>query len=397
MIKIFKKENLLILKYSADSPWVISKLRDNKEISLKKRAFIFLENDLLIQKTLKDQDDYDVDTEFVLGTLTNKKYFQIKGRILGIEQDVYLYKDLDITERFFIGVRDISIFKKISNVITENIYIGGNIQGAMPVDEFQQLLKDFPNTYEINKYVDARLASVLSNYFDSASEVEEKYNRYMNKKPSIKGYNLPKLFKENEVVKYKTILKKLELMLVDEDKYNEKQWQNEILQIILLLYPKYIYAFKEAPVRDQYQGKDREIDFLLIDSNGNTDIIEIKRPQNKKIITASQYRDNYIPRRDLSGTVMQVEKYIFHLNKSGIRGENRLSKKYRNRLTSNFKIKITNPSGMIIMGRDNLLSQDQKNDLEVVKRKYKNVIDIITYDDLIRRLKSIITAWENKN
>ena len=53
-------------------------------------------------------------------------------------------------------------------------------------------------------------------------------------------------------------------------------------------------------------------------------------------------------------------------------------------------IKITNPSGLIIMGRDNNLTAIQKQDFEVIKRKYKNVIDIITYDDLISRLKFTI-------
>lgn len=39
------------------------------------------------------------------------------------------------------------------------------------------------------------------------------------------------------------------------------------------------------------------------------------------------------------------------------------------------------------MGRENKLSSDQKKDFEVVKRKYKNIIDIITYDNLIERLE----------
>jgi hypothetical protein len=47
-------------------------------------------------------------------------------------------------------------------------------------------------------------------------------------------------------------------------------------------------------------------------------------------------------------------------------------------LAENFKIKITNPSGLIIMGRTVGLSEEQIQDFEVIKRKYKNVIDIIT-------------------
>jgi hypothetical protein len=42
------------------------------------------------------------------------------------------------------------------------------------------------------------------------------------------------------------------------------------------------------------------------------------------------------------------------------------------------------------MGRENNLSVEQKRDFEVVKRKYKNVMDIMTYDSLINRLKTTI-------
>ena len=182
-------------------------------------------------------------------------------------------------------------------------------------------------------------------------------------------------------------------MLADENSYSEAQWQNELLQIVLLLYPKYIYVFKEAPVRDTYNNTNRNIDYLLVDSSGNTDIVEIKKPFDKCVVTNRTYRDNYIPLRELSGTVMQIEKYIFYLNKWGRKGEEKLTEHYKDQVSPGFKIKITNPSGLIITGRTKGLTQEQIQDFEVIKRKYKNVIDIITYDDLIERLKLLIGRW----
>lgn len=88
---------------------------------------------------------------------------------------------------------------------------------------------------------------------------------------------------------------------------------------------------------------------------------------------------------------MQIEKYIFYLNKSGKEIENKLTKKYKNELPDNLEIKITNPNAIIIMGRDNKMDENQLHDFEIIKRKYKNVIDIFTYDDLLRRLKMIIS------
>ncbi len=216
----------------------------------------------------------------------------------------------------------------------------------------------------------------------------------MNKKISRKGDNLTDMFLDSELIKYEIILRKLEEMLKNENKYIEKQWQKEILQIILLLYPKYIHVFPEAPVRDTYNNKNRSIDYLLVDSVGNTDIIEVKRPFGNDIVSKKQFRDNYIPIKELIGTVMQVEKYIFYLNKCGKKGENKLTEKYKEILPSGLKIKITNPNGIIIMGRDNKLSSIQKQDFEIVKRKYKNIIDIMTYDDLLRRLQFIIAKFK---
>jgi hypothetical protein len=82
------------------------------------------------------------------------------------------------------------------------------------------------------------------------------YQKYLNKKVSKKGSNIQFEYSKIEVLKYKSILKKLTLMLDAEESYTESQWQEELLQIILLLYPKYIYLFKEVPVRDTYSNKD---------------------------------------------------------------------------------------------------------------------------------------------
>ncbi|WP_173968464.1 Shedu anti-phage system protein SduA domain-containing protein [Flavobacterium collinsii] len=44
----------------------------------------------------------------------------------------------------------------------------------------------------------------------------------------------------------------------------------------------------------------------------------------------------------------------------------------------------------VIMGREKKLSNEQNKDFEVAKRKYKNVIDIISYDDLLNILRFTI-------
>lgn len=280
--------------------------------------------------------------------------------------------------------------RTIDTNINESVYIGGENETILPFKEFQKLIKSFPTTHEIRLYRSAKVTSIISNYFDSVKDKESHYKKYINSKSIRIESNLKSTFKDSEILKYSTLLDRLRTMLNNEVKYSEDQWQSEISELILLIYPKYIKAIKELRFKDVYSGKTRRLDFGLIDFMGNLDIMEIKIPFEKSIVSQSQYRDNHIPNRDLSGAVMQIEKYIFYLNKIGRQGEIDLNKKYQTDLPDKLEIKIVNPSAMIIMGRDNQLIKSQLDDFEVIKRKYKNVIDIFTYDELLRRLEILI-------
>lgn len=401
MIKFRKELNLLILSYSPtdSSEWVHELLTKKESFELKK-TFIFTNEDLYEDNDDEDEFDLFDNVEFVLGHIINQ-YYLINGEKLGINHNVYVSTELNVKKEHFITHNNISIFRKIANLVNQDIYIGGKQANNLPLEEFEKLVKSFPNTYEIKKYVNARLSVILRNYFESTPDSVKDYERYMNLKSSLKGNSLKNIFRDSELNKYIIIREKLKNMLSNEIKYNEKQWQSEILEILLLIFPKYILVFEEVKVRDTYNNKDRKLDYLLIDSGGNVDIVEIKKPFDNSIVTKTQYRDNYIPMRELSGTVMQIEKYIFYLNKWGRDGENWLTKKYKNEIPENFQIHITNPSAIIIMGREVGLSKEQLQDFEVIKRKYKNVVDIITYDDLLNRLNYIIeqlkiTSHENQ-
>jgi len=260
----------------------------------------------------------------------------------------------------------------------------------LPYESFEKLIKIFPTTHEVSLYRQAKVTSILKNYFDNIVDKENEYKTYINKKTPVYKSELRKTFKENDIIKYETLLEKLKYMLSNEIKYSENQWQEEIIQIILLLFPKYIAVFAEVRFKDIYNNKTRRLDYGLIDFMGNLDLIKIKIPFDKSIVSVNPYRDNHIPNRDLSGSIMQIEKYIYYLNKTGIRGEKQLTEKYKKELPENLEIKITNPNGMIIMGRDINLTKSQIADFEIIKRKYKNIIDIFTYDDLMRRMEIML-------
>lgn len=397
MITFSEVDDQIIFSYTpefGDENWIIKELDESGSITLKK-TFHFVKSDLLTPSP-EDIDKADFDnpfnepeaTHFLFAT-ADQDYFKITKGILSNKQEIFIHRDIKLTRHHFIADSNISIFRMLSDLIDKDIYVGGTAQNAIPTSILDGLISSFPNSYEKKRYAEARVSAIIKDYVDGVKDSEAGYRKYMNKKISRRGDDLQKTFKEIELLKYQTILEKVYDMLNNEQKYSESQWQKEILQVILLLYPKYLFAFTGVPIKDKIV-RDRILDFLLIDSSGHVDIIEIKQPFDNCVMSENTYRNNYIPMKELSGTIMQLEKYIFFLNRWSSDGEEYLTNKYTSELPKDFKIQITNPSGLIIMGRENNLSTEQKLDFEVVKRKYKNVIDIITYDNLIYRLQVTI-------
>lgn len=175
---------------------------------------------------------------------------------------------------------------------------------------------------------------------------------------------------------------------------------------MLLIFPKYVAVLSNVKVVDAYStpgaAKNRLIDLALIDAAGNIDVIEVKKPFENALLSRGTYRDNHMPSKELAGSIMQAEKYLFHLSKWGVAGEKKLRDIYAEVRPPDLTIRITNPKAMIILGRDrrqdgsSALEPAQQLDLEVIKRKYANMMDIMTYDDLLRRLKNIIASLDRR-
>jgi hypothetical protein len=239
-------------------------------------------------------------------------------------------------------------------------------------------------------------------------DAREQYENYISRRSSSVEADQfkPTVLIETELNKYLFIRDTIQEWLKSAESKTEKDWQEMILTFLLLIFPKYVAVLENVKVEDAYSNpgstKDRFIDILLVDASGNVDVIEIKKPFEDVILAKSTYRDNNVPTRELSGTIMQAEKYIFHLSKWGLEGENKLTKRYASDLPSGLRIQITNPKAIVILGRDRkpdgsaALSAGQLFDLEIIKRKYANMIDIMTYDDLLRRLDNIISSLQSR-
>lgn len=315
--------------------------------------------------------------------------------VLETQHDVLIHLSHKLSIRTFTCNKR-SIFKKFERLANQQIIIGGYLDNSIPTEVFQNIIESLPTKTEIEHYVNSRITDVLSQYLEGVKDSGKLFEKYLERRNKIVHTNSISSIKAYESEKYAFILSKLKTMLENSDVIPEKNWQNEILEIILLLFPKYIQCFDNVQIKDYYSKSsptNRFIDLMLIDSSGNIDVIEIKKP-SYNIISNKTYRDNYTPLKELSGAIMQVEKYLFHLNKWGVNGEKDLTKKLKEKIPQDLRIKITNPKGIVIMGRDDQLSNDQEFDFEIIKRKYSNIVDVITYDDLIRRLEALINNFQ---
>jgi hypothetical protein len=392
MFYFIKRGERLIAAYESlqsSSDWLYEKLESDGYYTFSK-TFTFSRDDLIRNSADIEDNEFNISelVYFEFGNLTGE-YYKIKRGILANKYDIYIHHSINLSHKYFTTYKLVSHFRLMDKIISQDVYIGGQEDNSISDESYKELLKTFPNDHEVLLYLRARISKSLKDYFSTTQDNEGYFQKYLNKKIKAKKSNILETFKDNELYKFEILHEKLTSLLENENAYSESEWQNEIIQIIQLLYPKYLHVFKNVKIRGSKNEK-RYLDFLLVDSNGNIDIVEIKKPFDNSIVSPNKYRDNHIPMRELSGAVMQIEKYLYYLNRWSREGEIELSNRFKNELPDGFRLNITNPSGIIIMGRDNNLNEEQKSDFEVVKRKYKNIIDIITYDSLLTRLQFII-------
>jgi hypothetical protein len=395
----------------ASGRWIWEDLKTHGKVRIS-RVFTFERGDLFEEPDEAHEGMDEFEYVFRLAT-RDVGYFRIPGRVFEIPNDVLIADSgIKIERKLFVAERNVSIFGHLADVVgtEEAIVVGGDRPDGIPVEVFSELLSKFPNTIELNRYANARVANIVGGYFDGMRDFRTQYEAYLSRRKSVPAAALgtfrPKELLEAEISKFILVRDTISEWLASSKARTEKEWQRLILQFILLIFPKYVAVLENVQLEDRYSKPgattDRYIDIVLVDASGNLDVIEIKRPFDDILLARTRYRDNFVPTKELSGTIMQAEKYLFHLSKWGVAGEAKLTKAHREQLPPGMSIRVTNPKAMLILGRDrkpdgsSALDAGQMFDLEVIKRKYANMIDIITYDDLLRRLDNIIASLRRR-
>lgn len=353
---------------------------------------------VVYKKHFRLEDTEQNELQFCVGTVYDE-YTLIDNDVVGTEHNFYFSNTIKLDKRHFVAYRNISILAKIDHVVDHDVYIGGNhAEGYIPLETYELLIKKFPKTAELNYYAHARIATIIKEFYPNAEQHEIKFDKYMKRQEkslaSIFSQNAQTVFKENatiELQQFKGLKNDLVELLNQADGISEHIWQEQVHGLLRLLYPKYIAGIREVEIKG-VDRHDKRPDFLLVDANGYIDILEIKKPSVQLLTKQSSYRNNYVPVRDLAGAVQQIEKYIYCLNAWGKDGEQELQKKLSSKLPAAVTPKIVNPQGILLLGRSDQFNCQQKDDFELIKRQYKHIAEIMTYDDLIQRIDNITSA-----
>lgn len=384
--------NELILVYTPErgSEEIKNRLISEDGVLIKKTFFV---NQILLRE-FDDDFDYEEVLRFCIGTV-GEHYTHLDSEVFRTKHSFYFANEIKLNYKMFIAHRDIAILRKIDEVIEHDFYIGGDWEAhnGISKETFENLISKFPKTAELDKYAHKRIASIIKDYFPECDKYEAIYEKFIGSKGNSFAPTTSTVSKFNiqiELEQFSVAYQELNDMIDRYEAIDEKQWQEKIHNILQLLYPKYICCAREIKF---YGGKnDKQPDFLLVDANGFVDILEIKKA-DVRVLT--QYRNNYVAAREISGAIQQIEKYIFCLNSSN-KAQEDVSKKLIEFLPDSIEVKFVNPQGILIAGRSNNFDREQLRDFELIKRQYKHVADIMTYDDLAQRLSNIIAALEKR-
>lgn len=379
-----------------------------------KKVFHFTQDDLLEASYSSEELIFILAEEACLDGFW---YYRVRGRILDIPQDVFISSDRMVTQHwldfFCTGYeRRTSVFKKISEVISPSeprIVIGGEADCSIPWKTFEKMLAHFPTTRELELLGKKMLSDCIEGFLAPRKDYRREYRSYRKRLLSAAGEGdsvVPLGSEEINLSLGSSLLESIhavEKLLERGEEPDETEWQKTVFRILPAIFPQYIAALREVVVPETFSKKgrvtERKLDYVLIDASGNIDLIEMKKAfGNDGLIQRRKYRDNWVPARELSGGIVQIEKYIYYLHHLGSQGERKLSDNCKKKLYAQgvflpeeFTLRCLNPRGILMMGNPKF-DEEQQHGFDIIRRQYARVIDIITYDDLLTRLKNMLAA-----
>lgn len=209
-----KQEECLFLNYTLDKnrDWVQEKIKRDGCVPLK-GIFAFSQDDFYEDETVEPEDVFSDEKTYVfmIGVPVGE-YYKIT-KIKNLQHDLYIHRDVNITINTFL-YHKISIFHIIDKTIDHDLYIGGQNEIAISISEFNKLLKEFPNDYEITKYRTARISAIIKENIDLKKDYQLEFEKYLNKRVISKPPHFINDLSSNEITKY-SLIKNKDLVIKD--------------------------------------------------------------------------------------------------------------------------------------------------------------------------------------
>lgn len=362
---------------------------------LKKGNYFFLNDD---GKLVDSDENVEDRIAYKIGKLEGN-YYCFDNEIFDLEHKFRIDGSLidKLKHKHFVKYpSNLSILKKIDSLITEDFYIlpddtTNEEVSSISWTEYNNLVASFPTTTTVKHYINKLVAEKIEGFFKLKKRYDDDLEKYLKKTNRITSSNtlftqeLDYQITQAEIRKFTYALNLLKLIL-EQEIISEKEWQNNILDILLLIYPQYQIVIDEVGLSNR-----RRVDFILVDFFNNIDIVEIKTPE-KRLLKKSKYRDHYVPSHELTGTAMQIEYYLRELHENSSFNRQKIKRKLSDKGFDS-EVKINNVKGIIIMGRTNEFNLEQQETYRIMKNQYSNIINIISYDELLEMLERILNRF----
>jgi len=167
-IKFQIANNELLCLYTPDFNYKDVLKRINEYGCNIKNTFYVTKKDLLgvYEDKLYEDELYEEPICFSIGQKKGE-YIHLNKNIFGVENNFYFLSSINFEQKLFTAYQNISIIKKIDNLIDYDFYVGLENNHAIEIsyDLYLELIKKFPNSTELKYCFQFMISSLCYNFY----------------------------------------------------------------------------------------------------------------------------------------------------------------------------------------------------------------------------------------
>ena len=141
---------------------------------------------LVTSKLIRDnvEEDYFEDTmSFCIGTIKGN-FIEINRDVIGTDHRFYFSKNISLKQNMFIAAYNISILRKIDQVLDDDFYVveENERHNGVPIEAYNNLIKHFPKSAELTHYTHSRISNLLKEWIPECDKYQVIYDKFIENK-----------------------------------------------------------------------------------------------------------------------------------------------------------------------------------------------------------------------